>query len=88
MKKKATLIALGILLIASVVLAVSASAQGARLARLSGARRALAEENEILTQKLVSRSSLAKIALEAQTLGMIKPENVIYLVDMPVAALP
>jgi len=81
-------VTLGIMLVATITLAVGAASKGARLAALDDQRRVLTQENESLTANMVSGASLKEVSVKAESLGMIKPVEVVYLVDAPVASLP
>jgi len=81
-------VVLSIMLIATIALAVGAASKGAHLASLADQRRVVNEENEVLTANTVSGASLKEVSLKAESLGMVKADNVLYLVDEPVASLP
>ena len=64
---------------AVVLVVIASSTKGARLLELEEEVGALERENRELTSKLVSNTSLLLVEEKSQELGMIKPENVVYL---------
>lgn len=62
--------------------------KGERLASLEKKASALERENRELQEELSQKSSLTKLAVDAQSSGFAKPENILYLdTSLPVAAL-
>ena len=75
--------------LATVFLAIESSTQGAELVRLENEENILEAQNQELRSSLVSSTSLAKIADEAQKMGMVKPEKLSYIKgEKPVAKIP
>lgn len=63
--------------------------KGERLSILEKKAVLLVRENQTLQEDLSQKSSLTKLAVEAQTSGFAKAENIIYLdTSLPVASLP
>ena len=71
------------------MLTVIAGTKGAEINYLEKQKATLKTEQEELTSKLVSQVSLAKIAEKSESLGLVKPQNIVYLNNQlpPVATL-
>ncbi|KKS80020.1 MAG: hypothetical protein UV56_C0030G0005 [Candidatus Woesebacteria bacterium GW2011_GWC1_43_10b] len=83
------IVLLGVLMSAVVLVVIASSTKGARLLELEEEVGALERENRELTSKLVSNTSLLLVEEKSQELGMIKPENVVYLeTQEQIAKLP
>ena len=82
-------IPLVVLLIIEVYFAILFSSKGTLIAQLEQENNALLEENEKLTNSLVTNTSLAKVSQTAETMGLTKPENFLYPIkDETVAKVP
>jgi len=82
-------ITLVILVIANVFITVSVSASGAELTSIEKTQNTLLSKNQKLTDKITSESSLSVIGEKADSLGFVKPENIVYVTTVePVAKLP
>ena len=78
-----------VLVIANVFFTVSVSASGAELTSIEKIQSTLSSKNQELTDKITSESSLSTIGEKADSLGFIKPENIVYVTGVePVAKLP
>lgn len=65
------------------------SVRGSTLAELEKQASELARNNQLIKQEMAQHSSLSKIALSAESLGMVKPEQMLYIdVGQAVASLP
>lgn len=65
------------------------SVRGSELAGLEREAAELARNNQIIKQEMAQHSSLSKIATTAENLGMVKPEQMLYIdVGQAVASLP
>lgn len=65
------------------------SVRGSELAELERQASELARNNQLIKQEMAQHSSLSKIALFAESLGMVKPEQMLYIdVGQAVASLP
>mgnify|MGYP001619902308 FL=1 len=65
------------------------SVRGSELAELEKQASELARNNQLIKQEMAQHSSLNKIALSAESLGMVKPEQILYIdVGQAVASLP
>ncbi len=72
--------------LATIFLAIESSAQGATLTALEAKESQIEAQNQELRSSLVVSTSLAKVAEEAEKMGMIKPEKLTYLTsEKPVA---
>ncbi len=75
--------------LATVFLAIESSAYGAQLVSLEAKSASVESQNQELRSTLVTSTSLAKIAEDAKTLGMVKPEKLTYISgEKPVARIP
>lgn len=75
--------------LATVFLAIESSAYGAQLVSLEAKSASIESQNQELRSALVTSTSLAKIAEDAQKLGMVKPEKLTYISgEKPVARIP
>lgn len=64
------------------------SIRGSTLAELEKQASELARNNQIIKQEMAQYGSLNKIAVSAESLGMVKPEQMLYIdVGQAVAAL-
>lgn len=78
-----------VLVIANVFFTVSVSASGAELTSIEKTQSELLSKNQELTDKITSESSLSVIGEKADSLGFLKPENIVYVTGVePVAKLP
>lgn len=82
-----TLILLAVLGGVTVFNAVEMATKGAELVYLEQKADRLTAENKEIESKLVAGSSLTKVSDKAVELGMVKPDNIVYLTsEAPVAA--
>lgn len=78
-----------VLVIANVFITVSVSASGAELSSIEKNQNELLSRNQELTDKITSESSLSVVGQKADSLGFLKPENIVYVTGIePVAKLP
>lgn len=77
--KKFVIPVLALLLVATILTAVKASAQGGNLVALENKADSLKEQNKNLEDQIVAASSLTQIGKKAVTMGMASPEKFIYL---------
>lgn len=78
-----------LLVVACVFLTIKSAASGAKLASLEMEIISYQEKNQQLTNQLVMASSLTEIAQKAEELGLVEPEDVVYLtLDKSVAQVP
>lgn len=89
---KFLMVALLLLLAAVIVQLVASNAlagRGGELGELEKEASRLSYENQLLKSELAQKSSLSAIASQSATLGLAKPESIIYAdLAQPVAALP
>lgn len=85
-----TVVLLALLGAVTVFNAIEQAAKGAELVYLEQKADRLIEENKDLNSKLVAGSSLSKVSVKANEVGMVKPENIMYLTSeaQAVAQLP
>ncbi len=82
------LIFLGILVLSSVGVTIASTIRGSEISFLEKERQALKLENEELTAKTLSTSSLSQLSQASVSLGLVKPQTVLYLnTEAPVASL-
>lgn len=75
--------------LATIFLAIESSAYGAQLVNLEQKIASIESQSQELRSELVTSTSLAKIAEDAQRLGMVKPEKLTYIkAEKPVARIP
>ncbi len=76
---------IGIQLMMSNILAV----RGNELSGLEKQAAALSRNNQTIKQEMSRHSSLTNIASMAESLGMVKPESLLYIdITAPIAAVP
>ncbi len=68
-----------VLLLITVLTAVVVSAKGSEVVALEKSIQKYDQENRELSEKIVNSNSLNKLATQSESLGMIKPEKVLYL---------
>jgi cell division protein FtsL len=83
--KKLVVPVLGLLLVATILTAVKASAQGGNLVALENEAASLKEQNKDLEDKIVAAGSLTQIDKKAAAMGMKTPEKFIYLTQQGLA---
>ncbi|HEX6977308.1 MAG TPA: hypothetical protein VF185_03040 [Patescibacteria group bacterium] len=72
--------------LATILLTIESSAQGATLTALETKVNQIESQNQELRSDLVVSTSLAKVGEEASKIGMVKPEKLTYLSnEKPVA---
>lgn len=77
------------LFVVSILLAIESGAKGARLYFIENEKAKIENENKLLSSFIVGNTALSKISESAKTLGMGKPDQIIYLnKDIPIARLP
>lgn len=84
------LIALVVLFgVVSIYFAVEMASTGAVLASIESEKEILVRKNQTLKGELIAKSSLSQLGVDAEDLGFLKPQNVLYLVsEESVAKLP
>jgi hypothetical protein len=85
MFKNITILFLGGLIVLTVFFAIKASSQGANLVDLEEESSRLVQENQELKDKIVKSTSLSQIAKQAENMGMVKPENYVYMSNQGIA---
>ena len=70
---------LGILMLSSIGLTITSATKGAEISYLEKQKMVAREEMEELSSKVVSSTSLSQVAQAAPELGLIKPDNIVYL---------
>lgn len=83
---KIIIAALLVLFIGNVVVAIGTSTKGATLSSLEKQIRQVDDENRILTEKLITNTSLSQIMENVESLQLVTPSEIVYLTaDEPVA---
>ena len=78
-----------VLVIANVFFTVSVSASGAELTIIEKNQSTLLSKNQEFMDEITKESSLSVIEEKAESLGFVKPENIVYAQAIePVAKLP
>lgn len=70
---------IGILSISIIYLSIEASTKGSILADLEYNQQQLMQENEDLTQQLITNSSLTRLSEIAEKDGFVRPQKIIYI---------
>lgn len=88
--KKKLLVAITVVLLVLVVyVSVGLASKGSELVSIEEKAHLIESENRQLTAELIAEMSLTKISQKARELGMIEPEELVYLTKEPrVAKLP
>ena len=80
-----TLVVFGLAL-AQLTITYGLSTTGGRMRQLEGKAETLARQNRVLTEEINQMGSLTRIAKQAQSLGLVKANQVLYLApQVPVA---
>jgi cell division protein FtsL len=80
-----TIVAFGLAL-AQLTITYGLSTTGGRMRQLEEKAETLSQQNRVLTEEINQMGSLTRIAQQAQSLGLVKANQVLYLVpQVPVA---
>jgi len=80
-----TAITLGLAL-AQLIITYGLSTTGGRMRQLESKAETLAQQNRVLTEEINQMGSLTRISQQAQSLGLVKANQVLYLApQVPVA---
>lgn len=70
---------LGILMLSSIALTIASATKGAEINYLEKQKHMARQEMEELTSQVVTSNSLSQVSEAASELGLVKPNNVVYL---------
>lgn len=86
--KKPTLVwvVLAFFVILNVYVAIQASASGVKISYFEVESRKVVQDNQALSSKLIELNSLKRLEGNAEGLGFIKPESIIYITGDAVVA--
>jgi len=79
-------VVVGIFIVFNIFFTIQISTSGAELSDLQDEKERLIEENQALEREIVKNSSLRNLEKDADTLGFIKPQKVIYITEEQVVA--
>lgn len=75
-----------VLFIGNVLVAIGTSTKGATLSSLEKEMNKVGEENRILTEKLITSTSLSQVMENVEAMNLVVPSEIVYLTaDEPVA---
>ncbi|MBX4206162.1 hypothetical protein KW795_03110 [Candidatus Microgenomates bacterium] len=72
-------IMLSILVLSSIALTIASATKGAEISYLEKQKKEARLEQDELLSKVITGTSLSQISSEAQQMGLVKAENIIYL---------
>ncbi len=82
-------IILAVFALLNVYVAIQASASGAKISQLTADETTIARDNQSLSSKVIELNSLKRLEKDAESLGFVKPGNIIYITgDAAVAKIP
>ena len=86
--KKTTLawVIFGILAVSFIFFTIQTSTSGATLSRLEEDKGSILEENQVMRSKFIYLSSLKNLEEQAEKLGFVKPQKIIYISEDEIVA--
>lgn len=77
--KNITILFLGTLFVATILLAIKSSTEGSKLAALEVKAYELSQQRQELSDQIIGETSLTRVNQEAIKMGMVKAENFVYI---------